>query len=518
MMRTIDFAEMISKAWSARWKILALQVVLAVGCLMALLLLPRSYRSEARLFLQLGRESLGVDPTATTGQTIGMSASGREDEIASAMDVIRSRGLITKVVEDLGADAVLGRSSEGGVGSESSVGKELTRLPSAVLSPVFNALQSIDPMSDFERAVLLISKGLFVDAERKSEVIVIAYQAKSPELAQRVVEAIVRKYRDEHLRLHRTDGSKTFFDEQQELLASELSDVKERLKAAKNRMGIASIQGEREILESRRKDIVQGLSEANRSRKELTGKSISLQRELELTPARINSQQVLKANAATEAQETQLFELQLLESEYNAKYSADNPKLIAIREQVKEAESRYNEKSKGSSENTDDVNPIHRDLKLELIRNEALLAGLEDKESALRSEEIEVASRIERLNSHEIEIDDLEREANLRERKYIAYAESFEQARIRQALETERISSIVVAQHATLEEKPVSPSKLAIILFGLASMVSGAAGIALFCVQWDDRLITPTSARRRLGIPVLATITESRHLGVTNHP
>lgn len=515
-MPPFDFAELISKTWAARWKILALQVVLALGCLVALLLLPRSYRSEARLFLQLGRESLGVDPTATTGQTIGMSASGREDEIASAIDVIRSRGLISKVVEDLGSDAVLGRSSHVEDGPDPSMLGRLAGLPNAVLSPVVGALQSIDPMSDFERAVLLISKGLFVDAERKSEVIVIAYQAKSPELAQRVVEAIVRSYRDEHLRLHRTDGSQSFFDEQQELLASELGEVKEQLKVAKNRMGIASIQGERDILESRRKDIVQGLSETSRSMKELTGKSIALQRELELTPARINSQQVQKANAATEAQETQLFELQLLESEYNAKYSPDNPRLIAIREQVKEAEGRYNEKSKGSSEKTDDVNPIHRDLTLELIRNESLLAGLEDKETALRSEETDIANRIEKLNGHEIEIDNLEREANLRERKYIAYAESFEQARIRQALETERISSVVVAQHATLEEKPVSPSKLAILLFGFASMVTGAAGVALLCIQFDDRLVTPTAVRKRLGIPVLATIAPSRHLSVTN--
>jgi len=206
----------------------------------------------------------------------------------------------------------------------------------------------------------------------------------------------------------------------------------------------------------------------------------------------------------------------LLESEYNAKYSPDNPRLIAIREQVKEAEGRYNEKAKGSSEKTDDVNPIHRDLTLDLIRNEALLAGLEDKEAALRREETEVANRIEKLNGHEIEIDNLEREASLRERKYIAYAESFEQARIRQALETERISSIVVAQNATLEEKPVSPSKLAILLFGFASMITGAAGIVLLCIQFDDRLITPFSVRKRLGLPVLATIAQSRHLSVSN--
>ncbi len=63
---------------------------------------PRTYASTAKLFLQRGRESVGSDPTANaTGQTIALQQAGREAEIKSAIDVLKSRGLIEPIVDKL---------------------------------------------------------------------------------------------------------------------------------------------------------------------------------------------------------------------------------------------------------------------------------------------------------------------------------------------------------------------------------------------------------------------------------
>ena len=69
---------------------------------------PRTYRSEAKLYLQVGRASVGLDPTATTGQTINYSQSGRDEEVKSAMEIILSIGVIGKVVDKLGVDVASG--------------------------------------------------------------------------------------------------------------------------------------------------------------------------------------------------------------------------------------------------------------------------------------------------------------------------------------------------------------------------------------------------------------------------
>ncbi len=149
-------------------------------------------------------------------------------------------------------------------------------------------------MSDFERAVTLVEKNVGVDAERKSEVIVIDYEAESPELARLVVDTVVKIYKEEHIRLHQTEGSMSFFDHQQELLQSELDAVNEKIREAKNKMGLASIAGEKQNLESRMREIDQNLSDTERALNEIEAKSIKLRQQLDEAPERVASAEVEK--------------------------------------------------------------------------------------------------------------------------------------------------------------------------------------------------------------------------------
>src|SRR4029079_12810294 len=57
-----------------------------------LIFFPRTYSSEARLFVRLGKESVSLDPTATLGQTVAVNES-RESEINSELEMLRSRVL-----------------------------------------------------------------------------------------------------------------------------------------------------------------------------------------------------------------------------------------------------------------------------------------------------------------------------------------------------------------------------------------------------------------------------------------
>ena len=69
---------------------------------------------------------------------------------------------------------------------------------------------------------------------------------------------------------------------------------------------------------------------------------------------------------------------------------------------------------------------------------------------------------------------------------YFRYAENLEKARIDDELNRERISNAIVAQSATLAEKPVRPSKMIVGL--LALILAGAASVAsvLTAEAWRD--------------------------------
>src|SRR5438132_13354793 len=56
-----------------RRKVVGTFVIVLAVAVAGVFLAARRYASEARLFIRVGRESVGLDPTATTGQTIVMN-------------------------------------------------------------------------------------------------------------------------------------------------------------------------------------------------------------------------------------------------------------------------------------------------------------------------------------------------------------------------------------------------------------------------------------------------------------
>src|SRR5262245_35907444 len=105
------------------WRKIALTFcgVIAV-MLLVIALYPRTYISEAKLMIRIGRESVGLDPTATTGETI-MLQKTQEDEINSALAILTSREVLERVVDQVGANRILKDApaqTANGTGSDSS--------------------------------------------------------------------------------------------------------------------------------------------------------------------------------------------------------------------------------------------------------------------------------------------------------------------------------------------------------------------------------------------------------------
>ena len=505
-----DLVEIAGKIWDKRWRVVMFQLLVAVACVIVILFYPRSYQSRAQIYFQLGRESVGIDPTASTGSMISIQSTSREDEIVSAIEVLKGRGVIAAVVDELTPEVVLGQAVSEESGTERQ--NPLMTKSKELADKLVQLVRSIDPISDRERAMIMIEKNLELRTERKSEVIEIIYEAKTPQLAQSVVQSIVSNYQREHTRLHRNDQSQAFFETQQSEFSKELQVANERLKEAKNRIGIASIQGQRDVLESQCKDIAQNISNAEREKFEVEARIKNIRDDLAAIPSRINSVAVQKPNTATDLQAQQLYALQLQETDLQSKYAPGHPKLVAIRRQLEEAEAQYKLKETKSSETTDDINPIHRELSLDLLKFDAQRAGIMGKIATLDRQHAEIIEKLREINAHEIEVSNLEREQSIREKKYLAYTESLEQARINSELERMRVSSVVVASPATLQERPVSPSKALVAVFGLGLIVAGGATLALLLAKFDDRLTTPASVRSRVGIPVLATIPKNRYV------
>ena len=101
--RPITPAELVQVTLRHKGKAFVWSIVVAAVAVGVLVAWPRKYESEAKLFVRLGRESVALDPTATTGATVQVQES-RENQLNSARDMLRSRALLEAVVAKIGAE------------------------------------------------------------------------------------------------------------------------------------------------------------------------------------------------------------------------------------------------------------------------------------------------------------------------------------------------------------------------------------------------------------------------------
>lgn len=262
--------------------------------LLVIALYPRSYSSEAKLLLRIGRESVALDPTATTGETI-MLQKTQADEVNSALSILSSRTVLEQAVEKVGASRILEdlpSTPAGAPETAQSVGmirQSLGQL-SGLVGKLMVALHLSDPGTDLDLAVRRLQGGVTVFAPKESTVISVTYSAASPQLAHDVVEAVTNAFLEEHVRLSQSEGSLAFFSAQVESLHQELTAAQAELRDKKNAFKLTSSANRQSILER-----------------------------------------------TNEALRQQLYELELQESELKSRYTDAYPPLKEIRRQREEA-------------------------------------------------------------------------------------------------------------------------------------------------------------------------------------
>ena len=213
--------------WFAASMVMMLSLVLAV---LAMIFLPRKYHSEAMIFVKLGRETVALDPTASTGSMVSVLES-RDNEINSIRDMLYSRGIMEKVADRIGPEVILG---------------------DAPLTDE-NFENNFVPGTDYknsprQKAILELSENTDVMNSRKSSVLTLMAKASSPELAQRILNEYVDVYLAMHNDAHQSPQSNRFFEEQSKLLKIQWQESMKALQIAKEDAGVVTIEGAKENL------------------------------------------------------------------------------------------------------------------------------------------------------------------------------------------------------------------------------------------------------------------------------
>ncbi len=466
--------------------ITAFALILATTVLV-ILFAPRAYRSEAKLLLRIGRESVTVDPTASTvGETISLHHT-RENEIQSAIGVMQSREILDRVVDQVGVDVVLSGKPES---KQEAPSKSM--LPSWIKDTVDELrgkLAKIDPVPSREQALERLAGDLGIGAASESSVVSVSYKTDSAEVARDVVDAWVVSYITQHSKVNRTPGSYAFFEEQDAVLKAQLEAARENLRATKNESRLVTIDGQQKLLEAQLSKVRDGQIDTESEIAAIGSRVKSYDVMLTNFDETITSEVTGKANEGRDAMRTALFELEVLEKDLRSKYRPGHPKLVAIEGQLEDAARIVSGQSDDRKEVTRTINPAYQQVVEYKMLDEATLSGLTEKQKSLEAKQRSLELEIVGLNGDEQRIGAASNELAILEERYALHAKKLEQARLDDVLASQRITSVNVVQPASLEQKPVKPNKGLCAIAGLFAACAAAISLPV--------LVEANAARRQ---------------------
>lgn len=491
-----------------KWKMLFFFSTVVGLVTVITLISPEIYLSEAKLLLKIGRESVTLDPTASTGPVMHVSQS-RRSEINSEIEILRGRDLIGQIIDSVGYDRILMKSSD--QGGQASAGwlqtvKSVMKWPRGVLKQ----LGMSKSLSEREQALITVYNNLYIGSDKESNIIDISFTAKDPQLAQDVVAELITLSLEKHIEAHRTPGSYEFFVEQTELLRNKLRTSEEKLKTLKSQAGITSLEQQQTILLERIRLLE---LEKDTTASSLASSKAKVQ-SLEDAITRVPETTVLTETTGypgtgADAMREELFRLQIEEQKLLKTFPENSRSVESIRKEITRAEELL-KKEQDRTQVTKGLNRSYEELQLALLTEKANQVSLQEKLDVLTHQIDAAQQQLVPLNEMEIEIYALKRDIITQEANLRKYSENLEQARIDDAMESQRISNISVVQKATLPVKAIRPKKTLNLALGLFLGVFGAVLLAVVSELMDHTIKSPNDIEEKLHLRNLGYIPRLR--------
>ncbi len=438
------------------------------------------YEASSQLLVKVGRENIYIPTVPTSGNSSPIISPNREERINSEIEILKSGVLAEEVVRSMGPENIY---------------KDLKS-------------DSESKISIFDKAVAKIEDNLDVKGIEKSDVIQVTFRHSDPHIAAAVVNSIVDSYLDHHLDIHKNPKSFEFFRNQSEVLRSSLNQSEERLGDFKREHDVSSLSEERSLLLEREAGLRSSLNQTQSQLAETDKRIKELRSQLANTPATILREEEVdhSPNQIGDLQ-ARLVELELEEKKLLIKYT-DRSRLVQnVREEmgiVSQKLAEQEQKRFGVSRTGTNAN--YQRLQQLLSENEAEHKALEARLATQTAQLAAYRGQLGDFNRIEMELNQLEQRVEVDRQNYRLYLTKFEESRISDAMDAEKIANVSLFEPAKPPLSPVGPNVLFNLVAGLFAAGFGALALAFFLEYFDDTLERTEDVENLLQLPVLASI------------
>ena len=488
--------------------LLFFSLTLCIVALLPLLVKP-TYEATAHILVKIGRENLYVPTLPTNQDASAFLSRDLDEEINSEIEILKSRILAEKVVEKLGPSCIYSDINEAAHASLSghrkqSLGAYVRRFLSGPSQRRVSVLYT-----PVEEAAIRLQKNLKVHEITKSSIIEVAFKHEDAHTAATVLNTFIDGYFERHLEVHKSPHSYKFSRDQVELYKKRLRQSEEGLHSFKSRHNVASLAEQRSLLLSQEAALHADLNETQRKMAEIQNRTTELRRQLAVTPKTVLLEEEVDHNPTSiRTLQEKLVELELQEKKLLSKYTEESRLVKDLKAEIQMLQRKLKEQEKKRSSLTrSGLNTIYQNIEVELLRNETDLHALRAKEKILNEQLVSYRRDLEKLSSIEVELNQLQREVDLDQKNYRLYESKFEEARVSEAMDFERIANVSLIEPARPPLNPVGRKQmmLAILWGGLGVGI----GLAFALEYLDDSLEKPEDVEKLLKLPVLASIPDT---------
>ncbi|HYD24089.1 MAG TPA: XrtA system polysaccharide chain length determinant [Croceibacterium sp.] len=449
--------------WNRRW--LALAVAWGV-CLLGWLvvaLIPNSYESKARLFVQLDD---------VLAQQIGIGAESREKDIQRVRQTLTSAVNLEKVIRS-------------------------TSLGETIASP-----------AQMERAVEALSEDIKVVGDEKNVFQITASSGRgdlsdgeNAQLAQDIAQRMIDIFREENLGGSRGEMRETieFLDQQLAARQKELEEAEQRRLAFESQHpdligGAATISAQLGQTRSELRSVEADLAAAQSALAALDG-------QLAGTPRTLVTAGAGGPRAALAQAEANLSALQA------RGLTANHPDIVAAQKQV--ASLRNLAQGPGA-----DVggtpNPAYSSLQAMRVERQANVQSLQSRAAALRSEIASITASQAQEPGAAAEAQRISRDYEVLREQYDKLLKDREELRLRGQVENERSAiKFEVVDPPSTPRVPAAPNRPLLLLGVLIVGLGAGAGTAFVLGQIKGTFATAVKLERTFDLPVIGTISHA---------
>jgi uncharacterized protein involved in exopolysaccharide biosynthesis len=359
------------------------------------------------------------------------------------------------------------------------------------------------PGSGSEAAVRDFTGDLKATPVEQADVIVVTYRNRTHDLAVQALGLAIELYQQKHAEMF-ADPRYKFLDIQTKQYQDQLDAITRKITDIRSGKSLFDVDSQRAKLLDDRASTGSILQQLKSQSIDAHQRIDFLQNRLKTTPALIPAGSA-SADAVEQAK-ARLLDLEVKSQQLKERYVGDVKPLQDAAQEMAGLRQFITKSDPINRKEWSQRNTAYDDMQVALNRALADAAPLDQQITMRETQAASIEARLRDLEQGARDIDDLDRERRTLEELVHTYRTRFEEARMNEDLDRERVVSVSIIQRPDAPALPAGPRHLPFALAGILIGLVGASGLLLYFLVFRETLITVESVERIVGVPVLASV------------